>query len=54
MTANMGETAGNGVDGDGFIARSDPPYPLTSGTQEHPSDAPWIVREEPISTTSIG
>lgn len=49
--ANMGDTAGKGVDVDGAIAQSDPPYPLASGTQENPSDAPWIVREEPISTT---
>lgn len=27
------------------------PYPLASGTQKKPSAAPWIVREEPISTT---
>lgn len=26
-------------------------YVLSSGTQENPSDAPWVVREEPISTT---
>lgn len=48
---NMGEKAEEGVVADGAIARSDPPYPLASGTQENPSDAPWVVREEPISTT---
>lgn len=48
---NMGEEAGEGVVVDGVGSQSDPPYPLASGTQESPSNAPWIVREEPILTT---
>ena len=49
--ANMGEETGEGVVVGRAVAQSDPPYPLASGTQAEPSDAPWVVREEPILTT---
>ena len=49
--ANMGERPDMGVVDNEAAVQSDPPYPLVSGTQANPSRAPWIVREEPISTT---